>query len=582
MIKLVERNSSRTHILALGLVPLVLYLASLPGSFLSLDENDVLQWLQGGPWDLRGFFLPNFSHLYYRPLSALSIVGDYLLWGWSAFGFHLTNLVLHVINVLLVYVLTGQLLGRSVLAFFAALVFAAHPIHVEAVSWVPARTDVLATLGVLAAVCVYIRYRQTNRIAFLVLSGFFYWCGLLSKEVAIVFPLLVAGYEGIVATRGSTHRGLEPVLRWGYLGFITGSYLWLRAIALVQGDKGVEKSLEAVATGLGLPVWNILTALGFYVKKLLIPVPLNFAIIDIQQPVYVMVGVAFIAATSVMVLRRSREGFLLWWVAASISPSLLVAASGMAWTPLAERYLYLPSVGFSILFVTISHRLWIRRSGHQAWAMVTVASFVSTIIWFGVLTLHRSSQWEQPLEIWDDTIRKSPDFASARNEYGIALMEAGRYGEAKAQFEQAIALGYTERPRQNLALIAKYGDHDTREAERLLRAELDQGVRSPRLYIRLAGTQLALASEEPSRYETYVHEAIRMYERARELDPSNHLMHYRIGQLLLTLGDYENARPHFEQAAEKGGAGDFYVEPSRRIVEKLKSGKYAAPPRRSS
>lgn len=582
MIKLVNQDSPRTHVLALCLVSFVLYLASLRGSFLSLDESDVLQWLQGGPWDLRGFFFPNFSHLYYRPLSALSIVLDHLFWGWSAFGFHLTNLTLHVINVLLVYVLTGQLLGRGVPAFFSALVFAVHPIHVEAVSWVPARTDVLATLWVLGAVGAYIHYRQTNRVVLLLLSGFFYWCGLLSKEVAIVFPLLAAGYEGIVATRGSTRWRLEPVLRWGYFGFVTGSYLWLRAIALAQGDKGIEKSLEAVATGVGPPVWNILVASGFYVKKLLIPSPLNFAIIDIYQPVYVLVGVAFVVTASVMVIRRSMEGFLLWWIGASIGPSLLVAASGMAWTPLAERYLYLPSVGFSILFVRVVYRLWTLRSRHLGWEMVAFASCASAMIWFGALTVQRSGQWEEPLKIWEDTVSKSPRFAPAYNEYGIALMEVRRYEEARTRFEQAIVLGYTERPRDNLALIAQHEDHDTREAERLLRTELDRGIRTPRLYIRLAGIQLALAGEEPDRFETYVREAIEMYEHAFELDPSNHLMHYRIGQLLLSVGDYENARPHFEQAADKGKVGDFFVEPSRRIASKLRSGAYAASPRRSS
>jgi tetratricopeptide (TPR) repeat protein len=560
----------------------VLYFTSLQGGFLSLDEKDVLQWLQSGTWDPRGFFLPDFSHLYYRPLSALSIVVDHVLWEWSPFGFHLTNLVIHVVNVLLVYAVVGELLGRGLPAFFAALVFAVHPIHVEAVSWVPARTDLLATLGVLSAMWAYIRYRRTDRIVLLLLSGFFYACGLLSKEVAIVFPLLVAGYEGMRAACGPKRRGFEPIVRWMYLGLITGSYLWLRAIALAKGDQGVAKSLEAVATGVYLSIWHSLTALGFYVKKLLVPAPLNFAIVDIDQPIYVVVGGMFIAATTVMVLRRGMEGFLLWWGTVSISPALLVAASGMAWTPLAERYLYLPSVGFSVLFVTVLSRLWMWRPDQQARRVAAIAACVSVIVWFGVLTFQRNLQWEQPVKIWEDTVRKSPRFASAYNEYGIALMEARRYDEAKAQFERAIALGYTERPRQNLALIAEYEDHNTREAERLLHAELDHGVRTPRLYIRLAGTKLALAGEEPDRHEAYVREAVEMYERAYELDPSNHLMHYRIGQLLLTLGDHENAKSHFEQAANRGAEGDFFVEPSRRIVEKLRSGVYAAPPRRSS
>jgi tetratricopeptide (TPR) repeat protein len=211
-----------------------------------------------------------------------------------------------------------------------------------------------------------------------------------------------------------------------------------------------------------------------------------------------------------------------------------------------------------------------------------LAALSGALIWFGAVTVDRAFEWNEPVLLWQDTILKSPEFAPAYNEYGLALMRMSRFDEAKVQFERAIALGYTERPRRNLAFIAKHEERDARSAEQLLQAEYESGVRTRFLYTQLAGAKLELAAESPQRHDEYLREAIKMYELAYDLDPAYHLAHYRIGQLLLTLGDYDLARQHFEHAAGHGGADDFFVEPSRRIVEKLKFGSYAASPRRSS
>jgi tetratricopeptide (TPR) repeat protein len=564
------------QVLLLGFLSSLLYAVSLGANFLSLDDQDVLAWLQVSTWDLRGFFFPNMTHLYYRPIPAMSVFLDNQIWSGRAYGFHLTNVALHVANTLAVYFVASRLFDRRPLAFVAGALFAAHPIHTEAVNWIPGRTDLLASVFVLTASYGYIRYRQTGHLGLLVLAGVSYALGLLSKEVAMAFPFAMMAYEWMIGPRGIHRVRFEPIIRWGYLMAVTCGYLWLRAIALAKGDRGLQRSVQAVSEDGAAHVWNGLAALGFYAKKLLVPVPLNFSIWAIDEPLYVLFSVGVTTIAALLLLRRRLDGFLLGWVIVFVGPALLVAMSGAAWTPLAERYLYLPSVGLSICAASWfgDARIWERPR------VILVLSGI--LIWFGVTTVHRGLQWTEPVSLWQDTVTKSPEFAPAYNEYGIALMRAKRYEEAKTQFEHAISLGYTDKPRQNLALIARYRDRDPKEVERLLRAEIERGIQTPRLYIGLAGAQLVLAGREPNRYEAYLREAIQNYQRAYELDPSNHLMHYRIGQLQLTLGHYDLARQHFEEAAEKGSPGDFFVEPSIRIVEKLRTGTYAASPRRSS
>jgi tetratricopeptide (TPR) repeat protein len=191
--------------------------------------------------------------------------------------------------------------------------------------------------------------------------------------------------------------------------------------------------------------------------------------------------------------------------------------------------------------------------------------------WFFVGTYLRNVVWQEQLLLWEDTVRKSPEFPIARNEYGIALMGEKRYDEAKEQFEKAIELGYRAKPLENLALMASSVDQDHEEAEGLLRQAIEGGGKRGRLYSRLATNYVRRASDESNpNSNDFLRTAISLYEQAYAYqgDP---VAFYRIGQVYLRLREYKKAQSSFERAIEKGGPDDFFVAPSKTIVGKLAS-----------
>ncbi len=570
----VETMTPRTFWLLLMFIPLALYSGMIHGTFLSLDELEILQDLDQVSFNIRNYFFPagGSVHLYYRPVYGLSLLLDRFLWGTQASGFHLTNILLHMANVLLVYALvlkvtTGPRLHLT--AFLAALLFAVHPVHAESVDWIAGRTDLLATLFSLLSFMAYLRFRHDLRRRYLCVSAACYLLGLFSKEVAFAVPLIIAAYEWIIRPSDLQTKRMRLALEGaGFYGIATGCYLLLRGEALSRGDLGLAKTVSAFDASWFDHMHSILLALGFYVNKLVLPFPLNFAIGPIESPMYLALGVCVVGIACVAVVKRTEESFWIWWILLALAPAVLVAMTGVAWTSVAERYLYFPSVGFSILAVLLLSLVF-SRVPHPVLALSAVTLAVCG--WFFVGTYLRNVVWQEQLLLWEDTVRKSPEFPIARNEYGIALMGEKRYDEAKEQFEKAIELGYRAKPLENLALMASFVDHDHEEAEGLLMQAIEGGGQRGRLYSRLATNYVRRANDESNpNSNDFLRTAIRLYEQAyaHHGDP---VVWYRIGQVYLRLGEYKKAQSSFERAIEKGGPDDFFVAPSKTMVVKLAS-----------
>ena len=150
--------------------------------------------------------------LFYRPLATLSYSIDYFMWGLNPFGYHLTDLILHVsVSVLFFLLLRLLTSGNQVAAWLGAIIFTTHPILVESVPAVARRHDVMAALFLLASLFLFLKYRVAVRKSFLFLSIFFYIAALVSKEIAIILPALILGYSLILSSE--TKRFNVQVLR---------------------------------------------------------------------------------------------------------------------------------------------------------------------------------------------------------------------------------------------------------------------------------------------------------------------------------------------------------------------------------
>ena len=141
---------------------------------------------------------------YYRPLQSLSLLFDYSLWGLRPFGYHLTNVLLHIANAVIIYFLIGMISRSRRISLLTALLFLVHPIHTQAVTYISGRADPLAAFFFLLAFYLYVKSVALNKLAPYLGSLLFFLLALLSKEAALIFPLTLLLYEFSFAALSSS------------------------------------------------------------------------------------------------------------------------------------------------------------------------------------------------------------------------------------------------------------------------------------------------------------------------------------------------------------------------------------------
>lgn len=191
------KSSRNLHLLIITVLVLGAYVTALKAGFLAMDDVSIMRVIQSGNVSISSLlFSP--AHDYYRPLTILSYLADFLLFGSNPAGYHLTNILLHLGNALLLYYLATTLVGKDrdsgSYSLLAALLFALHPINSEAVVWISARTDLLCCF--FSLICLNILIRRSSDVTPLVFMGLFLSClfSLASKESSLFLPLLALLY----------------------------------------------------------------------------------------------------------------------------------------------------------------------------------------------------------------------------------------------------------------------------------------------------------------------------------------------------------------------------------------------------
>ena len=376
---------------------LLAYYPSLWIPFLSDDMNlriffqgEDLDWarIQG---ELRSGWGGMTGADYYRPLLTYSIVVDSLFWGVNPFGFHLTNLLLHALNAILVGHIIMRLAGpgKRYPALLGALVFALHPIHPEAVSWIAGRVDVLSAFFFLLTIRCYLAYRWTGRGRHLLLSMVAMGLGLVSKESVVVTPVVLLALDvGLKLSRGTP--------RWAF-GARPASLLLFAMVAAYLGIRKVVLGSLSGGQDLFAP-YESLDALGLTIKQtsiklFLLLAPANEKVLG--QPWTTIFQVAVIG---MMILpfvallthgKRTIPGPLLG-AALVLFPLGLVGHIHVDPVNLANsRILYLPAAGILILLYSapweprVRHEL--RRLGA---AQMAVLSLLIITAFFVVLRMN--------------------------------------------------------------------------------------------------------------------------------------------------------------------------------------------------
>ncbi len=415
---------------------------------------------------------------HYWPLLYTLFWLEHKLWGLAPLGYHLVNLLLHTGVVLLLWRLLRRLEVPG--AWFAAAVFAVHPLHVESVVWVIGRKDMLATVFYLAAVLAYIRFtempRGGRRGGHYLLAVALFVLGLLSKSIAITLPaalLLWHWWRHGRVTLADCRRTLPF--------FLVGLGIALADYAYYVGHNQISFAYSPLERGL-----IVARALAFYAGKLLWPTELT-GIYPRWEPgigdALAWGGAAGFAAVLWCCRRQLGRGPLagVLFFAMALSPVLGFVDFGyMEFSFVADRYQYLAGIGLIAVVAAAASRACQRGLGalpaHRArparLAIGTVGAAILAVA--GLLTWNQAGIYRDDGTFFTHVIAHNPQARDAHYNLGVYLQAEGRYGEAQAAYQTAHELQPDEpSPLHNIGvLLARQGRHEEaiaryREALRL-------------------------------------------------------------------------------------------------------------------
>jgi len=433
------------HLLVLAAVSVGLYADTLRNGFVTDDEFQ----LQGNPLVTSYHYIPrlfatnvwsfvrhNLNNCY-RPLQMLFYMGEYYLFGFRPWPFHLANLLLNIAVIFAVYFLVRALADEK-LALGAALLFAFQPIHVEAVVWIAALPELLCALCYFTAMLFYHRARTGVHPA--PYHGFataVFFMGLFCKETMLVFPVVLLAYEFFYRRESLRaiclgFRRLLPYL------CVLGIYIAIR-IRVLGSFAPLSAQFTRRQVFLTAPV-----LLCRYIFKLLWPVNMNYFYYFTPQNTvgWKVIGSVVLIVVLVLAMFRMRRtqpllAFSLAWFFIVIAPALSI--SHVTTFGFAERYLYIPSLGPCILAGWACLRV-MESTSRRILLNFAYPALVLLLAFYTVLIVRRIPDWRSNVRLFQKTVLQWPDSADVQSGLGLAYYEAGQYDHALAPFERSLAL----------------------------------------------------------------------------------------------------------------------------------------------
>jgi tetratricopeptide (TPR) repeat protein len=550
------------------LITLALYLPHLDHPFLYWDDDkNLLQnihYRDFGRAHLRWMFT-NFHLGVYQPLSWLSWAVDYKIWGLIPFGYHLTNLLLHASNAVLLYFLSIRLfrltsfptphspLPIGLASFFTALAFSIHPLRVSSVVWASNRSYPLAGFFFLATILAYLRAvdNQGKRYAaWLTFSLPLFACSLLSKAIGMSLPGALLLLD------------LYPLRRLPWaprLWFIPGNRkIWTEKIPFML----LTVSAATVALwaktdkpeGISGPPYGILPRLAkagygalFYPCKTLLPWGLHplyekpFLETPMAFPFWMCEAGAVTATLGLFLMRRRLPSLWIAWCAYLFLATPFLGLIHYEFHIAADRYSYLPGLPWSLIAGgCLAGTLQGGRTISQSKLRLALPLLIITL--WSILAWQQNLKWQNTHLIWKQTLLWNPTSEIAHNNRAIALHEDGAFLQAIAHLTHAIR---TE-PHYILAIYNRgnvYGDIGwyTQAV-----ADYTEGLKKAPRYLPLYINRGALYMNQLKDYER----AEADFRAILTVDPKNPVAHYNLGLCKAKTGKLEEALAHLSAAIQ--------------------------------
>jgi hypothetical protein len=422
---------------------------------------------------------------------------------------HVANAIL--VFFLTLYLLPKVNRDKSYIPIFAAIIFGLHPITTESVNWISGRTDIIAGFFVLISSLFVVRFKRTGSKGALFGAVLSVLMGLLGKEAALGF--IPGAFFLFAASDKTDSPILDKILRFTFkqtlflilligstimiellffnflILFVTiplfasllyyrhkdknehgtfisditshmagiiitlfvaiGLFIATRQMVFVSSIARIPQTIKLMGQDINYTLSIFLESTGFYLKKFFIPIPLNFAIREVD-PLYAILGTIIVFIGIMFVTSRSVPTALALTGFFMFTPALPLAFGKIAWTAYAERYIYISAAFWSVAMV-----IWLN-SRIKTFEKHLNLFFITLIIVLAGVTIGRNLTWQTNMGLIRDTVSKSPYFLGTRIMYMGLLIDSGKYKEAREQFVVASSLPmfpYDERLDSNMAVL---------------------------------------------------------------------------------------------------------------------------------
>ena len=562
------RGSAREHDrwlipAAVAVVALVAFVPALSGEFLEWDDdrNFLNNAAYRGLGSTQLHWMLTSVHMgHYIPVTWITLGFDYLVWGMNPFGYHLTNVLLHAVNAVLVYGIARRLLdfaspaadrrALSLAAACAALLFAVHPLRVESVAWITERRDVLSGFFYLSAVLAYLRAcdpvarERSDWRRWYAISLASFVLALFSKSMSVTLPVLLLvldiyplGRLGWPLT-ASARRALAEKIPFIFLSLLAG------AVAVVALAGTGNMSTLARVGGVDRVAISVYS-LAFYLWKAIVPIGLS-PLYELPAQVDPLawpfaVSAAVVAGLTALAFagRRRWPALAAVWTAYVVILLPVVGIVHNGHQIAADRYTYLATIGWMILIagglLSASRRFEGAGFGIK---LATMAVPAVCIVLLSGLTWAQSRHWRTTEALWTHALSVSP-FALGYMNMGIMRDHQGRLAEAVALHERALALRPDLSVAQfNMALTLRHQGRLPESIQHFERALALKPADVP------THTSLAAALLQQGRWA----EAAEHGRRALAVDPNYPEAHNNLAAALGRLGDLDGSIRHYERA----------------------------------
>jgi tetratricopeptide (TPR) repeat protein len=529
----------------------ILYFNSLANQFTNWDDGMIYQnpTIRDLSWKgIKRIFTHEKANTY-QPIRMLSYAIDYKFWKFNPAGYHITSILFYILTCIMVFFtlrhLSANLREKAFpdsherIALLGALLFAAHPVHVEAVTWLAARKEVLQGFFFFLAFYLYLRARKIagrKRMVYLGTVLFSTLLAILSKPSAIVFPAVIVVYE--IAQRQNKWMDFIKRHRIFLAMLILISIIFASILIKVMWEAGGVKPYRGgsffnnLLISSYIFIYNIVLLIFTINYSAAYTIPISNPVLSLQTSIFVGMTLLLIGLSLWSLKKTKVLFFSFFFFFVALTPYLNIIPIS---TLLADRYIFISSLSYCFLLGVAFDKLYnyrMKRFPASFFKLLSIAIFLSLLAGYSYMTVNQNKIWRNSYTLWTDAVEKYPDSNTANALMGVVYMDLGMDEKAAVYLEKAVqALPYDYQSRNNLGIV--YGRSE--QPEKALKELM---------------TAIWLKPEDDSFKVNLAvfYQRQKEYTKAEEVlnyllskNPKHAQLHFRLGMVYKDAGRYEEA-----------------------------------------